>query len=361
LLSLVAIPRPAWGLPEDPGPLQIQQLTRKETIGGKSVSFDLYVPATTTKCPMIALGHGFMRSRVMLREWGKLLASRGYVAAAPDFGLGSSDHVGNSKVLLGLLDWMESQGNQPGSVLANRVDGSRRGVMGHSAGGLAALLAASTDPKVDVVVGLDPVDVSALGQTAAPLIKVPVTILRAVPAQCNSSGNAAAMVVALGGPAFTLQVLKATHCDPEWPSDPACGLLCGGDDAIRRSRFVRYAMATLDHVLLCDPTAAPYLGGAPAAADTLVADIGQKAFPMPQLGCAAPPDAGVDGQGPDGGSPWDGADLDGPTADLGTVADAVVSDPTVDDSGCECRMAARPAAGVWPVLLGLLGLLFRRR
>ncbi len=346
-------PRALLALPEDPGALPIQELTRQESIGGRTLSFDLYVPVTSKPCPIVTLAHGFARSRVMMRDWGKLLASRGYVAAAPD--LPGADHPGNGKLLSALLEWLVTESQKAGSPLAGRVDPARRGVVGHSAGGLASLLAATTDSTIDVVVGLDPVDVGDQGKKAVPALKVPVTVLRATPGTCNDSGNAQALYAALTGPALSLEVKAATHCDPEWPSDPFCSLLCGASDDTRRSRFVRYAVATLDHVLLCAPGLAAWLGGASAGSDTLIQKLESKSYPPASLGCATAADApGLEAARKDAGAPEAGRHEagreSGAAADSRPGADAAAA--PVGDEGCSCRIGAAEGEG-----LGLLALL----
>jgi hypothetical protein len=254
------------------------------------------------------------------------------------------------------------------AIGSSLVDGSRRAVMGHSAGGLSAVLAGASDSKISVVIGLDPVDVSDLGKTAAPSIKVPVTFVRAKPAQCNSDGNAAAMFAGLTAPALTVEVTNATHCDPEWPSDPACGLLCGFDDDTRRTRFVRYAMATLDFVLMCDATMADWLGGTSAKADTAVQNIATKNYPPGQLGCAAKPDSGpakADARLDGAAKTEAGAAADRSTsADHAATADSASPTPQ-NGSGCSCELSRDGGLLDGGVLLFLsaasLSLIGRRR
>ena len=354
-------PAAAQALPEDPGPYKQQKLTRSQTLAGKLVSFDLYLPQVSAPAPVVALAHGFARTRAQMAGWGKLLASRGYVALAPDLPGPMPDHTLNGKLLVALLDWAVAQSKTAGAPLAGRVDGARRGVMGHSAGGLAALLAAVGDPRIKVVVGLDPVDANKLAQQAAPKIKVPVTITRAEPGACNSNGNAAAIYSALAGPRLTLKVIKGTHCDPEWHSGALCSLACGATDAKRQARFRRYAMATLDHVLRCSSTARLWLGGASAKADALITALAAKGFPPKQLGCASSPDAGP----PDARPP--AADATPPANDLAATQDAQASPdtaakPAASDNGCSLARPA-PATGVpWvgALLLGV-ALAWRRR
>ena len=367
--ALIA-PQQADALPEDPGTTAYKVHAASATLLAKTLSLDLYVPAASAPAPAVVLGHGFARNKGVMAGWGKLLASRGYVAAAPNFPGPLPDHTLNGKLMSALLGWMVTQGATSGTPLSGRVDGTRRAVMGHSAGGLAALLAASADKQIDVVIGLDPVDVSALAQKAAPAIAAPVVFIRAQPGACNSNGNAAAIYKLLKAPRMTLTVVKATHCDPELPSGPLCTAVCGGTAAPRQARFRRYAMAALDHVLRCDKSSAQWLGGSAAKGDALVSGLDSSGFPPNQLGCAAAPDAGLD-QGPDVGT-VDGATQpsDGPAVDSAPGADGLPptadagDDPEVDDSGCGCGIHRCTPRGhvlqVWLLLAAVLGVLVLR-
>lgn len=360
LLQCLA-PGLAWALPEDPGILTYSKTSLLKTLAGKPVYFDLYIPKVSAPAPVVALGHGFARSRLQMEGWGKLLASRGYVAAAPDLPGPIPDHAVNGKVLAALLDWMVAEAAKTGSTLFGKVDGTRRGVMGHSAGGLASVLAAPGDAKIDVVVGLDPVEWNGMGVKEAPKIKAPVAFIRAEPHQCNEQGNAAKLYAALTGPRLTLQVIKGTHCDPEWSSGPLCTLVCGGTDTQRQARFRRYAMATLDHVLMCSPSMAPWLGGASAKADTLIKGLASAGFPPKQLGCAGAADGGIPdaaGPGPDTASSVDQAPaLDVPASDQGSHGDQAASpdgsaSPGGDMDGCSCSTGG--SGGLAEPLLMLL-------
>ena len=144
-LFAVSIPSPAAALPETQGAIKYQVLTRTKTLAGKVVGFNLYIPQVKTPMPVVVLGHGFARSRVQMSGWGKLLASRGYVAAAPNFPGPLPDHNVNGKIMSALQSWIVADSKITGSPLLGRVDGTRRGVMGHSAGGLASVLAAAGD------------------------------------------------------------------------------------------------------------------------------------------------------------------------------------------------------------------------
>ncbi len=375
--SLVALaltvmgPAGALALPEDPGAVKYTKSTLLKGLGGKQTRFDLYVPQPAKPAPAVVLGHGFARSRVQMQGWAKLLASKGYVAAALDFPGPVPNHKLNGQLMSALLGWLVAEGKKTTGTLAGKVDSGRLGVMGHSAGGLASVLAAANNKQVRVVVGLDPVDLNNLGKQSAAAVKVPATVLLAEPGTCNSNGNGAGIYSNLGGPKFTLKVTKATHCDPEWNSGVLCTIACGATDPKRQARFRRYALATLDHVLRCAGDTAPWLGGASAKADSLVKSIASAKFPPKQLGCGAVPDAGVPDVGtPDAApTPDSAASKDSSRRDTG-AADGAAPDSGKGDAGapaaeepggCSCTVERPGSPGVLALPGLLLALVLARR
>jgi hypothetical protein len=60
---------------------------------------------------------------------------------------------------------------------------------------------------------------------------------------------------ALGGPAFSLVVVGATHVDAENPTSRAAEWACGRSDPTRREVFGRYLLASLRTGLLEDSSA----------------------------------------------------------------------------------------------------------
>lgn len=63
-------PHDAAALPEDPGKLKLQKLSLQQTVAGMLLSFDLYIPQLSAPAPVVALGHGFARSRLQLEYTG---------------------------------------------------------------------------------------------------------------------------------------------------------------------------------------------------------------------------------------------------------------------------------------------------
>lgn len=376
---LVCWPLRSPAAPEDPGSFAFKSASTTVTLEGAAIAVDVYWPDVSGSFPALVVGHGFARSKASFVQWGQELAKRGYVAVAPNFP--GADHAKNGKVVSGLLAWLVTRGQTAGDALQGKVDGARRGVVGHSAGGLAAILAAAADPTIKVLVGLDPVD-AGLAVAAAPQIKAPTVFIRAQPGLCNSNGNATTVFPQLGGPRWTLRIKAATHCDPEAPSDFLCGIACGGSDPERHKRFRRYAFAVLDHILACKPGLEPWLGGMQTQADTLVEDLSAAAWPP--AGCAP-------GQ-PDGGLPSKDGGLDSAAAgdlsavDLSAASDAMGADggigvdgkviaadgagaadggsATTPQEGCDCTLSSESeepgATSVFGVFL-LLALMVRSR
>jgi pimeloyl-ACP methyl ester carboxylesterase len=105
--------------------------------------------------------------------------------------------------------------------------GAREAVyVGVSAGGLAALIAASRDPEgTRALLLLDPVNAGGQARSAAGKVRAPVAALVAKPQVCNAWGNIEPALRSLGD-AATVRVPHASHCDFEWPGDRFCRVAC---------------------------------------------------------------------------------------------------------------------------------------
>jgi dienelactone hydrolase len=235
--------------PKSDAPAATEWLDLELQLAGENVPVYVYRPATTAPAPLAVVVHGFKRSREEMKGWGQRLADAGFVVAVPSLPGGFAiDHALNGRIVGELAQWL-ADASVP--ELEGRVDPRRRGLMGFSAGGLAVMLAAASQPEVGLVVALDGVDRGDMGARAAASIQAPVVALWAEPASCNARGNGHAMVAAGTGPRREAKVVDATHCDPEWPSDVACGLLCGAPDPTRQAAFRTHAVRAFEIVLGC--------------------------------------------------------------------------------------------------------------
>lgn len=176
-----------------------------------AMSVTLYEPAGGSE-RLVVLAHGFARSPTNVSGWAEHWASHGVTVATPSLCHAmpwDADHVQNGADLADLAASMSYEE----IVYA-----------GHSAGGLASLLAAAQDARATAWVGLDPTDADGLG--AAVSVSIPTTAILGEPSDCNGSGNGVDLAD------DTTQISGADHCDFESPTDALCTSFCpdaGGD------------------------------------------------------------------------------------------------------------------------------------
>ncbi len=398
LVALLALlPFAALAQPETPGPheTQVWEAGLVQAAGTPINTRVYFAPDAPGPRPVVAVVHGWLRNGGYMRDLATVLASRGFVAVVPDMPCGAlgCDHDANAAQISALLDWAAAP--PEGAPIAGRIDDARRGVIGHSWGGLAAFLASGRDARLRSAVFLDPNDDGGVAHRAAPMMAVPAAYLMAEnPGACNSQwrDETAALTSASR---LQVTVRGSGHCDPESPTDGLCPIACGAGNAATTPLFHRYAVAWTACLLDGDASMAEWLGGAgldgdvdadrlgdvsaegldalPCRAGAPAPDAGRPTDAAPPADAALPADAAPCGSGteprPGGGcgpSAPDAAPADAaPRADATQVPDAAAlsdaapdaaapQDGASDDGGC----AATPLGA--PALLGLL-LLRRRR
>jgi pimeloyl-ACP methyl ester carboxylesterase len=219
------------------------QTTGTVTVQGRSFQYDTYVPTTGTRpFPVVALGHGFSLSKDNVKTLAQELQTDGILVVAPTMtGLAGVDHSLNADIMIAALD---------AAVASGQADVNRFAFGGHSAGGLAAWLAASRRTQAKALVLLDPVD-NNLGTMQANAVMAPTLFEFAPPASCNSQNNSIPWFSMMRAPKGRLNVAMATHCEPVEPSNFICGLACGGNGSPQRGAvFRRYARAFFNQFLL---------------------------------------------------------------------------------------------------------------
>lgn len=167
----------------------------------------------------IVLAHGFLRSRERLIGWAQWLASHGWETAVPTFvhsHLLAGNHSKNAEDLRDLADSLwPNQGRLYG---------------GFSAGGLAALLAASEDPLAQGWVGLDPVDSGGLARPAGAVLQrrgLRSLVFLAESGPCNAENNVLMALPEDQDSVWLHRLPGATHHALEDPFDPSLNGLCG--------------------------------------------------------------------------------------------------------------------------------------
>jgi dienelactone hydrolase len=211
-----------------------------------AANVDLYWPEAAGPAPLVIVAHGFMRRRRNMSGWGQHLAGEGFVAAVPDLPA-RSDHARNGRFISDLRAALCGD-----ESWRRRIDPSRVGLTGFSAGGLATLLSAAEDPGPAIWVGLDPVDHNGAGAQAAPRITCRAVVLTAEPSACNARGNARDIIAALPR-CEHFRVAGAVHVDAEWPTDWMGQAACGRSTDERRGEFCRRATAALREALAIPP------------------------------------------------------------------------------------------------------------
>jgi dienelactone hydrolase len=123
---------------------------------------------------VIAVSPGFTETASAVANWGPRLASHGFVTIIFNTVNPNSDlPAQRSQQQLQALDYVVAQSNTASSPIAGLVDGTRRGVMGHSMGGGASLISAQNDPTLLASVGLAPFNFGS----SFPNITVPTMIV----------------------------------------------------------------------------------------------------------------------------------------------------------------------------------------
>jgi dienelactone hydrolase len=184
--------------------------------GSCNMAAEIYSPSSPVG-PRVILSHGFSRAASNVSGWAESMASWGLEVVTPSLCHAwafDSDHEANAEELVSLNAALGG-----GDVI----------YVGHSAGGLASVLAAAQDSDAVGVVLMDPVDYDSLGSRAAPSISVPVLGMVGEASSCNSSSNGADMIRGAGD-SVGLHLTEADHCDFEDPTDWMCTMICAGSN-----------------------------------------------------------------------------------------------------------------------------------
>ena len=236
---------------------RFSRLSERLKLADEKVEVDFFLPKSLRPAPLVVVAHGFSRSRKNFEGWGQRLASAGYFTAIPDLP-SSTNHRQNGHAIDDLIQLLAT--NPPEKLRSVQLETGRVAVIGHSAGGLATLLAASRNRHIVLWVGLDPVDSGDIGAKAAADRSFTALALLAEPSRCNQRENIKGLQEHLRGPWLMAKVDGAHHCDPEDPTDKWCTFTCGGSySTSRHNIFVRHTLDALDAILKGDPAAADRL------------------------------------------------------------------------------------------------------
>src|SRR5512143_2502088 len=203
-------------------PVHASERSLRLEVGGRTTTVDVYTPDAVPARGTVVIAHGFTRDRTTMRGHALALAAAGAVVIVPDLPY-LVDSRDNARALRDL---------------------PRHFVMiGFSAGGLSALLAADA-PGVVGYIGLDPFDrPSHVGLDAARRLAVPAFMLRGPSAACNAFLIADPWLGAFPRLASSRQIVAATHCDFEAPTDGWCRLVCGEETPAHQAEVAAFVVA----------------------------------------------------------------------------------------------------------------------
>lgn len=248
----------------DEHPVQVER-GEVASVSGCRNGYTLYRPTHAASGLAVMIVPGFMRDRHRMRGWAEAFAERGLTAVTMDFCQPTAfdgRHAENARDMIAVREAL----GLPSIVYA-----------GHSAGGLASLLAAADDPAVRAIVLFDPVDFADLAEPAAARVGVPALVLLGRPGICNLRGNIRPALPHLAR-ATVVKVDAATHCDFEWPGNALCRIACdlGGPGREQRSaaeqRIRSLALDFVDSVRASGGAAPPSRDDAAPAVPPLPAE-----------------------------------------------------------------------------------------
>ena len=182
---------------------------------------------------LVVFIHGFLRASARHADFAARLAREGHIVVLPDLDSPFADGA-RSRDGAHALALLREMTRMPEVAKAPLIVG------GFSRGaGIALDLAANLDAaereRLAGVLLLDPVTgpVPQSLRDRAP----PVALVTAPAAACNAQGRSFAPLRAALQPVVDVEIERATHCDPESPSDLVCAVYCGPPDTARQARF----------------------------------------------------------------------------------------------------------------------------
>jgi predicted dienelactone hydrolase len=113
-----------------------------------------YPTSTASRYPVIAISPGNTASWSTISRLGPRLASRGFVVVGIETNSIFDQPSSRGSQLIAALNW--AAGSSPSSAVRARVDGTRRGVAGHSMGGGGSLEALSASSNIQAAVPIAP-------------------------------------------------------------------------------------------------------------------------------------------------------------------------------------------------------------
>jgi len=223
------------------GPYSVSAESRTASVTNCSnMSYSVYSPSGVTNPTIVVLGHGFARGADVMAGWAEHLSSWGVEILLPT--------LCHYNVFTGVDHEMNGQNMKELAALHNATDVV---YAGHSAGGLAAIIAASQDVNAIGVVGLDTTDTEDvpgvedyIGLSYASSVRCPAYALIGEPSTCNSNNNGLGLFRMM--PDYNaVKITSADHCDFENPTNFVCELSCTNSTVVFGDEEISEAIITL--------------------------------------------------------------------------------------------------------------------
>lgn len=199
----------------------------------------VFAPVAGRGYPVVGLSHGWLQPAARYADTMRYLASWGLVVVAPDTQRGPIPSHGAMA-----QDLLLSLRQVAGSRLAGgrvRPNGDRLGVLGHSIGGGAAVLAAAAEKSVGAVVTVTAAATRPSAVEAATRVHVPG--LHLVGAEDDiAADDGRAIAAAWAGPAQLRTVKDASHLGLAEGSDWTSKITGSGDE--KKTQQVTRLLAT---------------------------------------------------------------------------------------------------------------------
>ena len=223
------------------GPHEIVSQSESASVTNCSnMNYSIFSPVGISSPPIVVLGHGFGRGSDTMSGWAEHLSSWGVEVLLPT--------LCHYNVFFGVDHEMNGQNMVE---LANHHGADEVTYAGHSAGGLAAIIAASFDSQAQGVLGLDTTDTQDvpgvpdfIGMNYASSVTSKAFSIRGEPSSCNSENNGLTLFRMMSD-YKAIKVTSADHCDFERPTDFMCEMNCEGSSSEFTDDVINKAILTL--------------------------------------------------------------------------------------------------------------------
>ena len=276
-------PDASTGSPAGMGPYTVTRSSPTVT-GATVVVFDPAIPAGQ-RAPIVMFKHGFQLATSNYSTTLTQIASHGYIVIGVDSAgsiLSGPTQAQERDGVINALNWAVGTS----APFAAHADTDHVAMMGHSRGGKIAVMVAAADARIDVLIGLDPVNGCGPGQAYsgdcpdvttgafAPALTLPVGLMGET---ADGSGgfmpcaptaqNYATIYAALmaSTPAVQWTIAGAAHMTFTDDGGGLAGSFCAaatGDVVAIRGEIRTLAVAFLDRHLHGDTSRDPWLTGA---------------------------------------------------------------------------------------------------